>query len=290
MVAGALLNAPYQYEIGDGGANALLLGAGTDFWMDTISGLFDLPDVEDRDVDNEFLPGAVAGLDVLKKRKITMQFLVRGLAGGAPASLTTVRQNVEGNLNLLMRWFQPSSSDLWLTFRRPLLSGGTIDKVVFCRPKKRAADYNWDTTNGAAKAAVQIDCADPRIYSLSQTTLNLVIPNAGTTITGATTPAGEYPSTPVITINGPATNPRLANAQDSNRSIKIDVVIPTGQALVIDVLRRTVKLNGVDAYQYVRTDNQWWKLIQRIANNITYSRSDASASSTTTVVYRDAWM
>ena len=287
---GALLVAPYQYEISDGNGNSLLMGANTDFWMETISGLFSLPDISDRDVDRQLVPGAVAGIDVLKKRKITMQMIVRGLAGGQPSSVSTVQTNLENNLALLMRFFQPSTADLWFSFRRPAPGGGTIDKVVFVRPKKRDADYNWDTTRGAAKAAVQIDAANPRIYSLAQTALNLVIPNGGTTVSAATTPAGEYPSLPVITINGPATNPRIANAQDSNKSIKIDVTIPTGQALVIDLLTKTVKLNGADAYQYVRTDNQWWQLLQKIANNLTYSRSDTSASSTATVVYRDTWM
>lgn len=82
--------------------------------------------------------------------------------------------------------------------------------------------------------------ADPRMYS---DTLNTQTFAAAATLTNA----GNFNTPPVITFNGPGTNPGLRNDElAAENEIHIKYTMGSGDAVVVDVAERTVTLNGAD--------------------------------------------
>jgi hypothetical protein len=94
---------------------------------------------------------------------------------------------------------------------------------------------------------------------------------------------------PILEIQGPVTNPRITNGGDSNRGIRLDLVISAGQTLILNANDRTATLGGVDQSDKIRTDNQWWVL--NPGNNlITFTRSNTPASTgILTIKWWNSW-
>ena len=101
---------------------------------------------------------------------------------------------------------------------------------------------------------------------------------------------GRAPTWPVVTIVGPARNPRLTHS-GQGRAIRIDIDVQVGDVLEVDPARQTVQLNGSPRFETVRADNQWWQLAPG-GNTLVYSRASSGltgASSQVTVEWRDGW-
>jgi hypothetical protein len=58
--------------------------------------------------------------------------------------------------------------------------------------------------------------------------------------------------------------------------------------LEVDFRLHTITLNGVNRFDLMPADSQWWKL-QPGVNVIQYQRTDSGASSTMTLRHRDVW-
>jgi hypothetical protein len=286
--AGSLLTAPYQYELGNG-ADAWLWGSGTPNQVEEVQGLQDMPDMTDNDLDRQDDHGSFYGIDLLKKRRLL--FSVNLLHDDTVGFTLPVRQQeLETRINLVSRWLQPVTADLILVFRRNLATAPYyVDKYCIVRPKKRALPSNADLASGLGKLKFELHAADPRIYRLAATTA--VINTTSGVMTGNTIlhPLGETSSYPVYTITGPASNPVIANSDDSNRQIKINHVMSGGDTLVIDTLAKSVTLNGVQHWDFIASDSLWHRLHPQIDNHITYSQGNAAATSCA-ISYRDAWI
>lgn len=288
MAPGALITAPFQYELGNG-VNALLMGSGTPIKTEKIVGLFDLPEIKDRDMDKQSDHGAFPGVDLLSKRKIEITANV--LTDETSLNRIDAQRQMATQINLCRRWLQPSAMDLFFVFRRPAaVAPYYFDFLCLVRPKRRSLPSDSDLALGLGKLITELHAADPRIYSLASYTQHCDIPNGVANSAAIIHPNGEASAYPVITINGPTQDIRIQNGDDSNRAIKLDLAMGGGDVLVIDTLAKTVALNGVYQYQYVRTDNQWWKLIPQIDNHITYNRTGVGAGSTCALTWRDAWL
>jgi len=190
-------------------------------------------------------------------------------------------------LALSQAW-QPMTAEIPFVFQKAGLPG---KKVIYVRPRDLDIPSDYEVGRGFVKVSGRLFAADPRIYSLTQKVVAGQI-NAGSTNNGIVATndglfnGGSYP---IVEIDGPTVNPRVAFSQDGNATLRLDGSLSAGSTLIIDTLYRTVTIAGADEYDWVRTDNQWPKLWPGV-NNITYSRTGTTGNSPWRVKFQDAWV
>lgn len=274
-VPGALVDRNYRYEF-----RGFVFGADTPFQTEKVDGILGLPSARTSDDQNSVDHGDHAGVDLLPGRTITITMNV--LAEGLSLADALMDQATLA--------FQVSKRNAFQEFQ--FVTQRPTHTKRFCWARARRCEFpsNYDTARGHAVGAVQLYATDPRFFTLAQTVSEIAIPVGLNTSQGIVQMLGNFAdgSYPVLEISGPCTNPRIQNTDDGGRTIRIDVVVPNGQSLVIDTKAKTVFLNGVDQYDKVRADNEWWVLVPG-NNHIVYDRSGAGASSTCEVRHYDAW-
>lgn len=277
MALGDLLTRDGQYEI-----NGLLLNDSLAD-LDTlkvikVSGLFSAPDMKVSDSEVQDDHGGQVGRDLFTMRTIVMDLLV----------IASTKANMYNKLKAIESAFQPQSDLLGLAYQR----AGIGKQFVNVRPRKLGGFDTSDTLDkGWAEGSVMLLAPDPRKFDLVQRSQGIVIASAGTTNSGTLNMAGNFKggARPILEIAGPATNPRIGNAADFGRSLKVDMVILAGQTLIVDFATRTLTMGGLDQSGNVRSDSQWWALYP--GNNlISFTRSNTpAATSTLTVKWWDSY-
>lgn len=147
---------------------------------------------------------------------------------------------------------------------------------------------------------------DPTIYDASGGGLNTVaisrVGGGGLTWPLAWTPLvwapGSLPTTitntgnvaiyPKITLTNQMTNPIITNVT-TGQFIKFNGLTTTaGDVLIIDMLNRTVTLNGGAVLAYVDTTSSWWPLLPG-ANSIKLTTSNGTDTVTGTLSWRTGY-
>lgn len=110
----------------------------------------------------------------------------------------------------------------------------------------------------------------------------------------AITNAGNGPAAPIIRVDGPITNPILANAT-TGEELRLEYTLATGEFLVLDFSDRehTIKFMGTADRYYALDEaaSTWWKLLPGPAINDVRLRGNAySSPAAMTVLWRDAWV
>lgn len=277
MAVGDLILGPSfpQYEF-----NSLLFGSGTDLIVVGAKGLLGTSETKNTDAERQDAWGDFPGTRGYKARYITFDI----------TALSESRDTIEDYVDLLPQIFQVDDTPgqqqpRQLVYQRTVAQG---KRFLWATVEKCDFDSNSDVAHGLLAGSVMLKCNDPRKYSLIQLQTNVTIPNGQNNVNAMVATNGGIRSAPLINISGPCTNPRIQNQQDSNKTIKIDIVIPSGHTLNLDFRSRTVMMDGVDMYGYVRSDNQWWKLAPG-NNSITFTRSDSGAPSTAAFFVNDVW-
>lgn len=259
----------------------VLLGPGTPYELLSVSGLSGRAPIRSEDTDRDGWDGVHLGDDLYGPKTVNLVVEHVGtqtqvLADRAALSAAVAR--AQGATLKLLRWRLP----------------GQDVRRLEVRP--READFppitgGQDGDHGLiARAALQLLSPQPFLLADTVTTSTMTIASGATQVQQTITVGGTAPASPVITWSGPTRDPRLTNTT-LGRAIRIDVDVPTGQQLVVDVAARTVKLAGVDVYSSVRADNQWWRLAPA-ANVLIASRSAAAltgASAAVSIARRHAW-
>lgn len=271
MAAGDLIVQNYQVEF-----NNWLGGAATEYIIERVEGFFGMGDIEPNDnaagkTRGEYLgPGTEAG------KTITFDVI----------ATADYQEDMEAKMDFLGSVFAFTNGTIPLITMRP----GKVKRFISAQARRNSFDSDYSMAHGTARGSVEFRCPDPRWYSLAEAQTTMVIP-AGQASTAAVIYSDGLSESPSVRLelDGPCTNPRISNGNDSNRQMKFDLVMGAGDTLVVDVKQRTVLLNGVDVYKaVVRRDNQWWVL--RPGNNpITYNRTGTTGSSVLDVFTRDAW-
>ncbi|HEY1668504.1 MAG TPA: hypothetical protein VGG54_22665 [Trebonia sp.] len=151
--------------------------------------------------------------------------------------------------------------------------------------------------------------ADPRRYLVTPTTLTAELPATAPGVgrsyprsyprtyaaggTGAQvtfTQAGNYKLTPaVITIAGPVTSPTVEHDR-SGSHITLDMTIPAGESVVLDLAAETALLGGSSVAEYMTSDSAWF-LLERGANVVRFRGSPGAGSTPVmTMVASSAWV
>lgn len=271
---GYLVEEDYQYEF-----RALLFGHGTDFQTETVEGILGLPSARTSDTARDEDHGDYPGVDLMPGRTVNIKMNILGTVG-----------DIQEKIALAAKTFQISKRRAFEEFPFVTKRPGQNPRYLWARARRAEFPSNYDTARGKAKGAVQLYATDPRWYSLEESLADITIAAAGANEQGNVETFGDLEdgTFPVIEIEGPCTNPRITNVTDDGRAIRIDVVVPIGQTLVIDTKAKTVFLNGVDRFDTVRGDNQWWVLLPD-DNTVIYNRTGGGIASRCRLRWHDAW-
>lgn len=275
MAVGDLVVADYQYEY-----KGWLFGSLTNYQVQSVDGILGLPSARTSDDERQEDHGDFAGVDLVPGRTVTMTMNVLG------TSVTG-----QGLMDLAMQKMQPTKRDAFTEYPFVTQRPGHAKRYINARPRRCEFPSNYDTAHGLCIGGLQWYATDPRWYSLAESTGTVTLANTVLSNNGVVNNLGDFLDgvKPILEIPGPVTNPRIQNVNDNNRTIRIDITVNAGQTLVVDVSNKTVFLAGVDRYDTVRADNEWWTLVPG-NNSIVLSRSNAGASVQMNVRWHHGWV
>lgn len=270
MSAGDLVVGPTypQYEF-----NGLLFGSTTRWIVSKFTGLLGSADLRTTDQERQGADGDFTGQNYYKSKRPAVDLIGYSDTG-----------DIEDQIDLFRQTFIVSDIPMQLVYRRK----STKPKFfMWAIVEKTNLDSDSDSGHGLIRPTVQWKCADPLTYALVESSVTITDGIGVASNSATVTNGGTRPTAALINIVGPCVNPRLTNAQDASKQIKIDVTVASGHTLVIDIASETITMDGT-VYP-PRADNQWWKLVPG-GNTITFSRTGTGASTAATVLYHDAWM
>lgn len=284
MAAGDLIDGDYQYEF-----RGFKFGSGTDYQTELVEGILGLPTAVTNDDEKQEDHGMHPGQDLLSGRDIQISMNIFGDMG----------EDIEMKISKAAAVFQVTKRQTFVEFEFVTRRPGKERRFARARARRAAFPSNYDTARGLARGVVELFATDPRFWSAQEYAAAVPLAIGATTGQAVVLMGGDFEdgSDPIITITGPCTNPILQNATDGNRQFRTtgaggvgSLVMGAADTLVVDFRTGDVKLNGVDAYQYVKADSQWWVLLPG-NNTFVYSREagNTGASSTATLRWRDAF-
>lgn len=216
------------------------------------------------------------------------------------AEIYTNSSTMESYLDSLKFNYAPSRTTIPFYFKAP----GVEERVIYVKPL--GVKYDWEQIRriGQAKAQFKMFAEDPRIYTSIATTAN--VPFSAGALTGfgfnlgfpfgfggaASTDgvfvvnAGNRPTPPTFTINGPCTGPSIRDETYGN-ILAFNITLASGETLVIDTQYRTVRLNGATNRRNTMTNFEWF-FLNPGSTFIRYGASTGAGSSLD-VSFRSAW-
>jgi hypothetical protein len=276
----------------DGSYNGFSWGLYTgDAWLLSQAGIEDLPSFRRTDVARAHDWGWFAGPSYPDSRAITMQWLLRA--------------DATGSLDVALRRFLAATAPQTPDVELPLYLFGST-RLVMAKVNKRANPYDRERYAGAPRPTVEFLCTDPRIYDA---TLSVVQGGQYSASGGAVVPllfpltfpethtggplvcvnAGNVPTRPVATIQGPSTNPRLENVS-TGEVLSLAIVLGATDVLTLDLDARSVTLNGTASRRSALLPaSRWWELAPG-TTQVLYTSDTPTTGSVVTLTFRSAWM
>ena len=240
-------------------------GSGSPYQITSVDGLEGLPSLRVQDADRGYQDGAFSGRDFLNGRTIIMTMLITSGNGNTAFQ----------NFNLLQQNLQPQQSGTTPLQFQLSPAGG----LQFINARVRAAKsvVDPDYTYGFIKAQYEFFCPDPRYYdnttqSASMTytaplgrTYPRVYPltyggGSYNTETAIVINSGWTTTYPLISIYGPVTNPVVGNLT-TNAALNFNYTMAQSDVISIDLLNRTVLLNGIPARNLLLGSSLWFAAI-----------------------------
>jgi len=223
----------------------LVIGAGTKYRIESVQGLGQPPE-RTFDIVRQTGDGAFPGYDLYDERTVLVKM---SAIVTSPTTMPATRQEIGAAFNIL-------TAPARCYIRLP----NDSERFILAQPR------GWDpvidslsNAGGVTLGTGRLVAPDPLIYSSTAGSL---------TGSGTATNGGTYPTPAVITVTGAATNPNISNG---SLQIKTTLAMAGGDTLVIDVAKRTVKLNGVNRYDIIDAANTTWWRLNPGANTITYT-------------------
>jgi len=284
----SLISTDWQFE-----ANGLLLGSGTSYDVRVIAGLAGSAPVRGADVQRTLRHGSRAGSDFLAPRQIILEFDI----------MPSATETFDDLLQALSQALPVAEDEYEIAFQVPGVANGVTARILG-RTRKRDIGVDLEYFYGYAKPRFQIIASDPRIYAEAQSLAMVGLPTTeggrtyprtyprtyGSVSTGGTITAnnaGTFSTPVVFTLTGPATNPTIENVTQG-KSLEFNIVLASGETLVIDTDSRTVLLNGTASrYSALMASSEWFDLDPG-DNQIDY-RAATSTISEITATWRSAW-
>jgi hypothetical protein len=268
----------------------LLMGPGTGFHVQSISGIDDLPEVRNQDVAKSDAHGDYTGPDYVGPRVVQIGL---SLIADTPDAL---RQMILD----LRRATQPGSAPADLQ----LLDWGVS---VSGKVRKRSVPYDAEQLWRTGSAVIEWYCADPYLYGLAEQSVStaayspsagrtyprtypLTYGSAGSSGTVTCTNSGDAPAYPVLRLDGPVANPSIEQP-DLGALLVLDATLQPGDYLLIDTRSRAVLYQGTTPRRSWVRGGSTWPLLMPGDNQLTYRGSALAGapgqSSLLTVTWRD---
>lgn len=277
----------YQLTIGDvtlGGAPYELRGGPEGFG---------LPELRTSDTPRPQDHGLFWGSDYFGKRIILLDVAILADSAADATALMDALTAV---------WQPPHPDDTDAIVPLGVDLPGQDPRYLDGRPRRAA--YNLDALHdGVISATLQYEVADPRLYS-TETVLStsaassgggrtynrvypLVYAPGGTGGTILVANVGNFPSRPVLRVNGPSTTPRIENIE-AGQFLSANLAIAAGEYLEFDLDAHTVMLNGTASrYGTLVSGSSWWELPPG-DSSIRFTSADGAG--TLDVHFRSAWL
>lgn len=259
--------------------NGFKMGGGTAYGLDELVGVdFDMPPVDNGNVNNPSSDGAQSGRKLAQPRIITASFKARATRD----QMREVMENFRDNTPLA-----DSDEEFDLAVQ-------VLDRIYVTRGAvtRRSAPINKQYRLGLAKVVLQIECSDPRLYSRDLT--SATIPDGGTV---EVTNIGNRKTRPLVRIPGPSNTPSLevfrtlADGSEDLRIITFNTVIASGEQVTVDVARGTAELgDGTSLTRYLTGSvalPSW--VLGRGVSEISYSTAGGGAPPAV-ALWRHAWL
>lgn len=282
MAVGDRIHRDGQYEFQTATGDHSILFNGDDMpqiKMLKLDGLYGLPEQRKADSERQAADGLISG---------TSWYLGRILTGDI-AVLADSEYEMQQMIMDLGEAMQEDDQDGMLVLQKARIG----KRVIFCRPEKLAIPSTYDVAKGLGKGAIQWVAHDPRIYSFYEQQVTITIAPGQTSGQATAYMGGNWkrgvPCT--IAVNGPGQDPRISNAAHNDREIRLEGLLGSGDVVVIDTGRLTVKdfPSGDSLTSMLALDSQWWAL-QKGDNVITVNRSTSAGTMTVVVSWRDAYV
>jgi len=242
--------------------NGFVFGGGSSpYQVLQVDGLEGLPTLRVQDSDRGYQDGMISGRDFLAARTITVTLQIMGGNG----------LSAQANYNLLQAALQPQQNGT-STLQFQLSNAGGL-QFINARVRKNLVTIDPDYTYGKIKAQYDFFCPDPRYYDNAVNTTSLTVQTplgrgynrtynvtyggGSQTNTGLVINQGTTTTYPTITIVGPATNPTVGS-YTSGQFISLNYSMVSTDTLVINLLNRTILLNGNPARNLVSNSSQWF--------------------------------
>lgn len=280
--------ANYTFQFG-----SFTIGAGTPFQVISVDGLESLPELRVQDDNRGYNDGMFTGRDFLSGRTLT--FAINTFAGNS--------NNAQQNFQLLQNALIPQSSGT--TTMQFLLSPSDSEVQIAARVRSRQTTLDPDYTYGYIRSVITMFCPDPRYYSNTATTGTMTVQPAlgrtynkifnytyggGSVVNSLTvTNNGNWTTYPVITINGPITNPTVGNVT-TGQYMTINGSYTNTDIIVIDLNQKLVTLNGTTARNLVAGNSQWFGAAPGVSNFYFTGLNTLAGTTSATVVYRSAYI
>ena len=289
---------PYTL-VGPDGTTVILDGTGS---LDASSAPWRLEAVQGLDSANvrastEELPeedGAEFNPGFLGSRPIVLEGATKAdlsFADRNAAMVTLSRASMALRGDALLR-FQPDGMPaLELRVRReqPLRYAGRGPRKTFLLPLV-AADpriYSQAVNTQTGTAIVQLGAAFDWVFDVN------FGGGTGAIRELAVSNAGNFPTPPVVRIEGPISNPVIANSQTGEQlslTANGGLSLAAGQWVDVDMLARTVTRNdGTNEYDKVAFPGSTWWYLNAGSTIITLNGAGSTGSTKLTATWRDAW-
>lgn len=245
---GGLVTRPGQLQYGQ-----MLLGGGTSAGWRELAGWRDSPEGQSSDSQRPQSHGTYAGDVFAESVTVTFTFMLRGTPAEKIAALNTIEK------------YAPMDS----VERCLAVDDGDGTWVRWGRLIGRQVPQDKHFSHAPVECSLQFLCADPRRYTLDESTHTVTLPvssggleypltyplDYGTSSSGAAvaTNTGSIGTSPVVTFYGPLTDPILTTPVWS-MGFRINLV--DGERLVVDTNAGTALLNGTaDRLYLIRNDS-----------------------------------
>jgi hypothetical protein len=274
--------------------NALSLGPGTNLELTGLEGI-DMPAVRSGDAGRARDHGAFAGLDLMGEREVIIKGDLHNLTGTfSEAWQECANATVPGG-----------------TIQYPLFlntaTWGTLSTLVRVRKRQMPVEITF-TLGNLAKVMFLFAGTDPRWYGPTQQRSvkppasvggftwplkwNLKWGGGGYTGALSVTNAGNIETRPILTVEGPCTNPSIQNATaPGGPTLTFGLTLLAGETLVIDTDMHTAILYssgstaGSARAGLLTAGSKWWTL-EPGTSTIQFLGSEGAL----TVEYASAWI
>jgi hypothetical protein len=105
------------------------------------------------------------------------------------------------------------------------------------------------------------------------------------------TPGGTAPAWPIVTVNGPISNPTITNVTTGLLVSFPGLVVSSIGQLVVDMWNETAVVGSQSVAGYLNQSvSTYWSLTNGVSNTVRVSGTGTTGSTTSSITFRDTYI